>query len=472
MNALKDHDDRQDRLKREVVAGDDTSLVRQRPNAPVSNLTVRRELVTLAWPIATAMLGETAIGLVDTKLVGGLGSAALGGVGLATTLMFLAYAFIFGLMRGVKVATAHAEGLRRAGDGFAYARAGVVMGAALGLGVLVLCRDASPLLRAIGADPTIIPYARDFLAAVTWGAPALCALAPLIQYRQAIGDARTPMIVSISGNVFNAVFAWAFIYGHFGLPALGARGGGYATAITKVLELSIMLGLLVRLERRGDRATLAVGKAMKEVVALGGPMGLQFFAEMLAFAAFTAVLGSLGRAEIAAHQIALSVIRVSFLPGIAIAEAASVLVGRALGARNLPLADRITQHALETAIAFMALCGASFAVFGGIIARFFSDDPEVFVIAKKLLLVAALFQVLDAVNIVFRGALRGAKDVKVVAAIGIFIVWTCVPTAAWVLGRQLGMGALGGWIGFVGETVLAAALFRMRWKRGAWRNQY
>lgn len=441
-------------------------------------LSPTRELVTLAWPIAAAMLGETAIGLVDTKLVGGLGAGALGGVGLATTVMFLSYALVFGLMRGVKVRTAHAIGEGRRGDGFVLARAGVVMGFSVGAVVLALCRDLSAPLAWIGTDASVVPYATEFLAAVTLGAPATCALAALIQHRQAIGDSRTPMVVGIAGNAFNALFAWALIYGHLGLPALGVRGGGYATATTETLELLAMGALFLRDERRARArgelvdGALPLRQAAREVADLGLPTGLQFAVETLAFAAFTAVLAGIGKEEIASHQIALNVIRVSFLPGVAIAEAASVLVGRALGRRDLAEADAVTASALKVAVGFMAACGLLFALGGGVLTEFFSKDPAVGAIARRLLFVAAVFQVLDAVNIVLRGALRGAKDVRVVAAIGIAVIWACVPTSAYFLGKVAGLGSLGGWLGFVAETTLSAGLYWLRWSRGGWRRAY
>lgn len=439
---------------------------------------ITRELFQLAWPIAAAMLGETAIGLVDTKLVGGLGAAALGGVGLATTMMFLAYSLAFGAMRGVKVRVAHAIGEGSPQHGFAYARAGLVMGGAFGVLVLLVCRDVSPLLLKLHADPEIVPYAQEFLAAVTLGAPATCALSALIQHRQATGDSRTPMIVGIAGNAFNALFAWSLIYGHFGLPALGVRGGGYATATTETLELAVMFALLLRDERRAlargalAGAPISFSRAVREVSDLGIPTGIQFTAETLAFAAFTVVLGSISKEEIAAHQIALNVIRVSFLPGVAVSEAASVLVGRALGRRRLAEADAAVRSGLGLAVGFMAACGIVFALFGGMLGRFFSSDPIVVANARTLLLVAAVFQVLDAVNIVLRGALRGAKDVRAVMIIGVLVVWSCVPTSAFFLGKLSGLGALGGWLGFIGETTIGATLFWLRWKRGGWRKDY
>jgi multidrug resistance protein, MATE family len=451
---------------------------------------ITRELFQLAWPIAAAMLGETAIGLVDTKLVGGLGAGALGGVGLATTIMYLCYSLSFGAMRGVKVRVSHAIGEGNAHHAFAYARAGLVIGTAFGIAVLIACRDVGPLLLRLGADPEIVPYARDFLAAVTLGAPATCALSALIQHRQAIGDSRTPMVVGIAGNSFNALFAWMLIYGRCGLPALGVRGAGYSTATTEMLELGVMLFLLLRDERRAKRSgaadsleserasletharPLSLGRALREVCDLGLPTGIQFTAEMLGFTVFTVVLSSISTAEIAASQIAMNVIRVSFLPGVAVSEAASVLVGRALGRRRLDQADASVRSGLVLAVGFMAACGVVFALAGGLVARFFSSNPLVVHAAQRLLFIAAIFQVLDAVNIVFRGALRGAKDVRVVAFIGVLVVWSFLPTSAYVLGKLCGLGALGAWLGFVGETTVGAFFFWRRWKRGGWRGAY
>ncbi|GAC1579367.1 MAG: MATE family efflux transporter [Polyangiales bacterium] len=442
-------------------------------------------MVLLAWPIAVTMLGDTAMGLVDTKLVSNLGANALGGVGIATTLMFLNYAMVFGLMRGVKVRTAHAVGQMHRQYGIAYVQAGLTM--ALGAGVLVwlLGRDGTWALQGLGIDPATIPYARDFLAARTWGGPSACMASALIQYRQGLGDVRTPMLTGIFANILNAVLAYALIHGvrigALTIPAFGVRGAGYGTAIAETCEVAILLGVVARevvVSRKralhpdapSDRLPLSV--AFREVCQIGVPTGLQFGLETLAFTAFTAIIGELGAIQIAAHQVALAIIRTSFLPGIAVAEAASVLVGRALGAGNLGEADRVTRSAIAIAAAFMSLCGVVFAVEGTNIARQFAKETDLIDLVRKLLLVAVLFQTLDAINMVLRGALRGAKDVKMIAVIGITVVWFCVPGAALVFGRIIGWGALGGWIGFGAETAISATLFWFRWTRGSWRASY
>jgi MATE family multidrug resistance protein len=436
-----------------------------------------RELWSLAWPIAVAMGGETVMGLVDTKLVGGIGPAALGGVGVALTLAFLGYMAIFGLMRGVKVCVAHAVGEGKPHLALRYTEAGALLGLIAGTILLLCTRDAGAALRLIGIDESLVQPARAFLAAYTLGAPASSVLSAMVQHRQALGDSRTPMIVGLAGNALNALLGWALIYGHLGLPALGVRGGGFATSTTEWLE-AIAMGCFFLRDAAGTQAwrrahaDLPLVRACREVASLGIPTGVQFGSETLAFVVFTALLGMLGTEQIAGHQVAMSIIRTSFLPGAAVGEAASVLTGQALGRRSLPDADRATLAAVILAACFMTACGVVFAVTGGHIAAWFTEDPAAAHVARRLLLVAAAFQVMDAVAIVLKGSLRGAKDVRVPALIGVGVVWCCVPTAALLLGRMAGWGAAGGWFGFLAETGLGAVLFSYRWRRGAWRDAY
>jgi MATE family multidrug resistance protein len=446
----------------------------QRPSPSVTPepMTPMRELVNLAWPIAAGMLGETALGLVDTKLVGGLGPAALGGVGMATVLLYLGYSMVFGLMRGVKVRAANAVGAGRGGDAIRYAHAGIVFGVAAGVVLFFAAHDLTAVLRWLQVDPAMIPYARDYLEARSTGAVGTCTVAALIQYRQGMGDARTPMVVGLVGNLVNAGLAYSLIYGRFGLPALGARGAGYGTAMTEMLELAVLLALVVREGRSQPKPSITLRQAIREVAGLGVPTGLHFGLEVAAFTTFTAILGSFGAIEMAAHQITMNTLRASFLPGVAVAEAASVLVARSLGRRRLDEAERTTRAALALGVGFMTACGVVFGVFGATIAGSFSDDAAVIAIARRLFLVAAVFQTLDAINMILRGALRGAKDVRWVAVVGTLIVWCAIPGTAFVLGRMLGWGAFGGWIGFVIETALGAVVMGYRWSRGSWRAEF
>jgi MATE family multidrug resistance protein len=420
---------------------------------------------TLTWPIALALLGDTAMGLTDTKLVSGLGKNAIGGVGVAVMLMYLAYSIVSGTLRGVKVNTAFAVGEGHPERAAPYAWAGVLGAVLAGSLICALGRDITWILHLLRVREELLPVTRDFFAAITWGAPGACVQQALVQYRQGLGDARTPTAVQVTGNVLNAFLAYGLVYGHFGFRPHGVAGAGYATAAVVSFNAVVLSALFLR--RRPTPALLL--RALRAVVSVGLPTGLQFSVELLAMVTFTVILGGIAPEEIAGHQVALMILRTSFLPGVAISEACSVLVGQSLGAGDTNRARLATRASLRIAIAFMACCGVVFALFGGTLAGAFTREEEVRRVIVHLLLLAALFQVPDAVNVVLRGALRGAKDARVPARISVLCIWLFVPSSAFVLGKVLGFGALGGWVGFVLETFVAATLLSRRWREGAWR---
>ncbi len=459
--------ERFDKQKRGVAS---LSLIASEERPWVSAMTVR-EVFGFSIPLALSMLGETAVMAVDTKLVGVLGRNALGGVGFAIMLLYVGYVVTFGLERGVKVRTAYAVGRGEPDEGIRYAQGGALLALVAGLMIWVLGRDISPLLRLLRMDAPMIPYARDFFAAVTWGAPGMCVQSALIQHRQGLGQTRLPMVVTMTGNAINVVLALLLIHGFGPVPALGVRGAGYGTAIAVTINAIVFVALLLRDAARVN-PLLKVWRAMRDVLSLGAPTAAQFGFELLAMSTFTALLSSIAAVEVAAHQIALTIIRVSFLPGVAVSEATSVLVGQSLGGRNVKRADEVVRAALVIAVTFMSVWALIFAALGGTIAGFFDKDPEVQQIATRLLMIAAAFQVCDAINIVLRGALRGAKDVMFSAFVSASIIWLTVPTAAWLLGHKMGWGAFGGWLGFVAETTVAAIVLGHRWWRGPWRRGF
>lgn len=442
-------------------------------SAPVPTTKGRQRIAVLrlAWPICCTMMGETLMGLVDTKLVSGLGPKALGGVGIANALLYLSAITVMGLMRSIKISTAHAVGLGRPEDGRRFAQIGLMWAVCIGFVVAWLLPHGSGLLATLGVDPDVLPLANAYLGARSWGVPASFCVAALVEYRQGLSDVRLPMAIGVGGNVVNAVLAYCLIYGHLGLPKMGVAGAGMGTSITEMLQLAVMASVLFVRAKGQVRAVsrLAWRLAHRTMVAVGVPTALHFFCEYLAFATCTAILASMGDIEVAAHQIVVVINRLAYLPGLAMGEVACILVGQALGAKRLDAADAAVRQALGLAVTFMVLCGLGFVVFSRPLAAFFTQDAAIAERVTHALWVAGLFQVLDATNVVMRGALRGARDVRLAAIVGVGILWICVPTLTFVLGRWAGWGVVGGWCSFLAETALCAIFFYRRWYRGRWR---
>ena len=437
-----------------------------------------RTLVSLAAPIATAMAGETVMGLVDTKLVGGLGPAALGGVGVAMTIAFFGYLSIFGLMRGVKVCVAHAVGQGQGHRGVRYAQAGIALGVAAGAAVWACTRDVTPLLRAIRIDPALVaPGAR-----VPRGLHRRCS-----RERRGLGpDAPS----SGARRRTHAHGRRTRCERHQRVARLGPhlRTRGPARARRSRWRRGHGHGGAVR----GDgarRAARAAHPAIRHVCA-GADRNAP------------AARGARGRASRGPHRVAVrerdARIRHVHRPPRDARHRADRrppdrsghdthlfpagdgrLRGRERARRpgaRAPFARRRGPHdarglAPRRRVHDELAASSSRSAAASSCARSpttrWSPTSRAGCCSSRL-----AFQVLDAVSIVLRGALRGARDVRVPALIGVAVVWTCVPTAALLLGRVAGWGAAGGWCGFLAETTLGAVLFGARWRRGSWRRAY
>jgi len=429
-----------------------------------------RRLISVAWPIALAMLGQASMGLVDVALVAGFGASALAGVGVAIVFAHLFFACVFGLMRAVKVLTARAVGAGR-DDASRFALAGAALGVVIGLGVLLFCRALPAVLGVLGVDATAVPFAEDFLSARSWGAPLLCAMSALVQYRQGLGDSRLPMVVGLGANAINAGLSYVLASGHLGLPALGVAGVGYGTVVAEGFALSILAIVVARDVRRAGRPRgRSMLRAIREIGRVGVPTGLQFGFEMLAFAVLVAVLAGVGAKQLAAHHVALNLVRFAILPAFAVAEAGCVLVGQALGRQHIGRADRYARVGVWLAAAVAALVGIGMIGAGAAITGALSDDPEVGRLVRRLLWLAALFLALDAVYLVHRANLRAAEDVRWPGLVGAALAWICIPGAALVLGRWAELGAVGAWLGFLAESALGAALLARRWGKSPFRR--
>ena len=340
-----------------------------------------RTLVSLAAPIAAAMAGETVMGLVDTKLVGGLGPAASRRRCGDDDRLF-GYLTIFGLMRGVKVCVAHAVGEGLEHRTVRYAQAGIALGLTAGAAVWACTRDVTPLLRAIRVSPDLVPYASAFLAVFTVGAPASAVASALTHHRQALGDSRTPMVVGLGANVINAFLGWCLIYGHAGLPALGVRGGAMATVTAEVVEASktgrcSSGGPAGRAATSGPARRSLCAEPCARSPSWECPRGCSSGARCSPSPRSRPSWAPWGpsRSPPTRSRWATIFVRPS-CPGRPFSKRPACLSGRPWGAaRSRRGRPHATRAALLLAVSFMTICGVLFWLGGGVLVRAFTDDP-------------------------------------------------------------------------------------------------
>jgi MATE family multidrug resistance protein len=320
----------------------------------------------------------------------------------------------------------------------------------------------APLLAHLSASPRAGHFAAQYLGIRSLGAPLVLVYAALRESRYGIGDTRAPMRASLAGNAVNIALDVVLIL----VLDWGVRGAAYATIAGNATELAMLAWPM-----RAQLKKLAWSrKAARDVWAQGVPNGLQFIMEVGSFLILTVLVARMSAVDAAAHQMVLHLVNVSFLPAHALAEAAAVLVGQAVGAGKDMLVPKVARRALAIGAGYSTTVLVGYAILGSTIASAMSAGDHALADRATLLVYVGLaFLVADAANVIARGVLRGASDVRYAAVVGIATSWFTTPPLTWLLGVHLGLGVVGGWVGLAVEIVLGASLFWLRVLRGGWR---
>jgi MATE family multidrug resistance protein len=424
---------------------------------------VHGELLRLAWPITVSMLSYSIMTTVDTLFVGRLGSSALAGVGLGGVLAFVVVCFGFGCLRSVKVLISQARGAGDRAQVPAMLGAGLLTGATLGVVAAAAGAAIAGVLPGFTASAASGEHAATYLLIRSLGSPLALLGVALREARYAESDSRSPMVATLIANLVHIPIGAYFIFS----LEWGVAGAAWATLVSQAVEL----GLLVKVTPGLRRAVSAVRRRhLLETWHLGWPLGVQYLLEVGAFATLVALLARISEVDLAAHQIVLQFVHASFLPALAVGEAASILVGQAVGANRDWLVKPVARSALVVTILYTGACGVIFATLAPHLVKPFTSTPAVATLAIKLCYIAAAFQVFDGASIVARAVLRGTGDVRFPAVIGVCTAWLCTPPLTYLLGVRLELGAVGGWLALCLEIVLGAGVLWWRFQRGAWQS--
>ncbi|MBI5361783.1 MAG: MATE family efflux transporter [Planctomycetes bacterium] len=428
----------------------------------------------LALPLVVGQLLLISMNVADTVLSGKLSTDTLAAVSMGYNAWILALLVVIGVLMAVTPAVAQLDGARRRGEvGHVFRQS---LWIALGIGSLLFVglRFADPLLELAGVAPEIRPGAREFLAAISWGAPALALFSTAKSTSEGLSLTRPTMYVSALGLVVLVPLAWALMYGRLGAPKLGAAGAGYAHATVLWIEAGAYLAILARdpryrdarLFERFDAPELA---AIAHLLKVGLPMGVSIVMEGGLFVATAWMSVTFGPVSSSAHAIALNVASVTFMVPLGIGMATTVRVGNAVGRRDRAGIAWAGASGFVLVLATQTIGATVLFVAPNAIADIYTDDAAVLALASTLLGLAAVFQMSDGVQVLFNGALRGLEDTLVPALITTLSYWGIGFTVGWWLGKELNQGPVGLWKGLVAGLTSSALLLFARF---AWKARY
>jgi MATE family multidrug resistance protein len=440
---------------------------------------IRRELrpmLGLAAPVAIAEIGWTTMGLVDTLMVGPLGPAAIGAVGLGSIVFLAVGIFGMGLLLGLDTLVAQSFGAGRIDRCRHWLRQGVYLAVLASMPLTLLTYGIIATLPGWGITSDVCAIATPYLQVVATSLLPLLLYAAFRRYLQAMNLVRPVTFALLTANAVNAVVNWTLIYGKFGFPALGATGAAWATVLSRVY-MAAALGVAILLhDRRRRSAEPPVSRgldaaSLKRLLALGAPAGLQIVAEVGVFAAATALAGRLSAAALAAHQIALNIWAVIYMIPLGLNSAGAVRVGHAVGRRDQPALWRAGWTALALGAAFTATSAVVFVAAGHPLIAAFSSDPSVLALGPSLLAIAGVCLIFDGTQGIATGILRGLGETRVPMVTNLAGHWAVGLPLGYVACFIWGWGVRGLWLGLAtGLTIVGLTLLQV-WARRArtWR---
>ncbi|MBR7198597.1 MATE family efflux transporter [Pseudomonas sp. 14A] len=435
-----------------------------------------KNLLALALPIIIAQLATTAMGFVDAVMAGRVGPKDLAAVALGNSI----WVPVFLLMTGTLLATTP-KVAQRFGAG-KHSEIGPIVRQALWLALVVgliatsMLVAAEPVLHLMKVDPELIGPCMQYLHGIASGLPAVAFYHVLRCTSDGIGRTRPAMVLGLCGLALNIPLNYIFIYGHFGVPAMGGVGCGWATAIVMWV---MALGLAVyerwapayRSSELFSRFDLPQWAVIKRLLSIGLPIGIAVFAESSIFAVIALLIGSLGATVVAGHQIALNVSSLVFMIPYSLGMAVTVRVGQALGREEPREARFAAGVGMGTALAYACLSASLMLALREPIAAIYTADPTVIHIAAMLIVYSALFQFSDAIQVTAAGALRGYQDTRVTMILTLFAYWGIGLPVGYALGLTdwLGepRGPSGLWQGLIVGLSCAALMLSIRLTRSA-----
>jgi len=428
-------------------------------------------IARIGGPLIVNFLAVAGMGLADTVMAGRLGADALAAVSVGHNTWMLAFSVCLGILMALSPIIARYYGAGEIGKIGRYTRHGMYLGFLLGL-VILLCGRllAESVLTFIGIDDGFRHLTVQYVRALLFGAPGILMFIALRFTSEGIGYTRPIMFTSVFSLICNVLLNYALMFGHFGAPALGVEGCAYASAITMwIVMIALSLFMNFNPKLKALKVFTRIGQfrpvLFREIIGLGVPIAIMITAEVGLFAVVSILVGTRGVEITAAHQIALSYASSMFMIPLALSSATTVQVGHMLGAGRRADARTAGFAGITMSALFMALSALVLLVFRDQIIKIYTDDVGVTGIALSLLLVAAIFQVADGVQISAAAALRAYKDTAFPMAINIFAFWVVAFPLAYLAAITYELPANQIWVAFVVGLGIAAILLTWRFNR-------
>lgn len=438
----------------------------------MSNLTPAehtKRILLLAWPIVLGQLGHMMASIADNVMVGQLGSEQLAAAAFANTIYALFILFGIGVAIGITPLIGQAHGEKNEKQKASLFKHGFYSNLLVGLGIVMIMLSLILVMPYMGQPEVVITYSIPYYIMLIATIPFTMVFFHLKQFGEGIYITKPTMIITIVGNLLNIFLNFIFIFGMWGVPAYGVLGAGIATLISRIF---MTLVLFIYFKRTHFKIYFSafgnhIFRWRKVVYILKNslPIGFQYIIEISAFVLGTIMIGWLGTVPLAAHQIAINLVSISYLVASGISSATTIRVSNLRGLKEYDDLFLAARSGTKAVIGFMVIASVIYLLGNRFFPSLYINEIPVIDLASKLLIIGVLFQLFDGMQVIGLGILRGLNDLKIPTYIAAIAYWAIGLPVSYLLGIHLGFGTEGVWYGYLAGLSVAAILLFVRFNQ-------
>ncbi|WP_294845556.1 MATE family efflux transporter [uncultured Gilliamella sp.] len=431
-----------------------------------------KHIITLAIPVMIAQISQTAITFVDTIMAGNYSKTALSGVAIAVSIWLPTILFGQGLLTVLTPIISNLNGAAKRNLVADHTRQGVVIALILSVMMMLILYHSDKIISLRSSaehpiDPQMVEVAVSFLRAIMWGVPAFLLFLVYRNQCEGLSNTKPAMVIIFIALLANIPINYILIYGKLGLPAFGGVGCGITAAIIFWLMFILMRLYTLTTASQKDIRNTPVTKLVdfaiiKKVIVLGTPLALAYFFEMSLFAVIALLIAPLGQITVAAHQIIFTISSLTFAIPLSLGVATSIRVGYLLGKQKPSLAKQTAYISLAISFAIAVVVALILVIFRTPIIELFTKETAVIAICMHLIILLAIYQASDYLQVVASNVLRGYKDTQSIFFITLLSYWVVGLPVGYILALtdlvMQPLGAAGFWIGIISGLAVAAVL--------------
>jgi len=424
----------------------------------------------LAFPIVLSQLGQVSVSLIDNMMVGHVGTTELAAASFANSVFTVGLVFGMGITFGTTPLVGKAFGDQDQKSLVAWLKNSMVSHVVAAVALTLLMFGIYLVLPFLGQSPEVLKLAQPYFLLLCLSYFPFILFFSFKQFFEGMGNTQMAMQITLIANVVNVAVNYLFIFGNFGFPEMGLNGAGIGTLVSRVLMPFLFVYYISRKNRYLDYFRAARFEPVKKerilrLFKIGIPIAFQLIVEVTAFGIGAIMMGWLGESPLAAHQVALGMASFTYMISLGVSQANTIRVSHQMGLRDYTSMKSAAMASTHLVLVFMSIMALLFIGGRNVLPLLFTSDAEVIKVAAQLLIVAAVFQLFDGLQVVMLSTLRGMTDVTVPMFIAFLAYLFIGIPVSYVFSIKLGVGPQGIWFGYLVGLSIAGILFYFRFKQ-------